>query len=313
MVDSVSNLQQRILDLKKKRNALILAHNYQVMENQHIADFVGDSLQLAKKSSEVEGYDMVVFAGVNFMAETAAVLSDVPVYTPATDALCPLAAMINGRRIRAKREEYPDAPVVVYVNTTAETKAAADIVCTSSNAVEVVESLNTQTVLFGPDANLAEYVRRRTNIDVVNLVETGRCFVHHRFDVGSIRSARKKHPDAFVLAHPECPPAVQDLADKVCSTGGMVRTVAESPRKEFIVATEVGLIHQLQENHPDKLIVPALETAVCRRMKTSTLEKILTVLQDTPAENRVVVPPEISESVRTVLERMNRVRRRSST
>ncbi|MBS3795695.1 MAG: quinolinate synthase NadA [Candidatus Thorarchaeota archaeon] len=309
MTDAVSDLQQQILDLKKERNALILAHNYQVLENQHVADFVGSSLQLARKSAEMEGYDMVVFAGVMFMAETASILSDIPVYIPEPNALCPLAAMNDPEKIRAKKKEHPDAPVVVYVNTTAETKAVADIVCTSSNAVEVVESLGSEKVIFGPDANLAEYVRRRTDVEVIDVDTEGHCFVHRRFDVDSIRALKEDHPEAIVLAHPECSPAVQDIADKVCSTGGMVRTVSTSPKSEFIIATEIGLVHRLQEDHPNKVIIPALETAVCRRMKLTTLEKILAVLQDRPEENRVVVPPAIAESVRVVLERMNRVQR----
>ena len=304
----LSDLQKRILSLKKERKALILAHNYQPLEIQQIADFVGDSLQLAQKSADVKGYEMVVFAGVRFMAEMAAVLSDgLPVYIPAPDALCPLAAWVTPEKIRQRKKEYPGAPVVLYVNTTAEAKAEADIICTSGNAAQVVKSLGAETVLFGPDKNLAEYVRQKTGVKIVDIEPKGNCFVHHQFTVAQLEELRKKHPDATVIVHPECPPDVQAAADLVGSTGMMVKTVAASSQREFIIATELGLIQQLQEAHPDKVIIPAYIGAVCKQMKKTTLEKIARVLEDLPEENLVTVPDHLRERLHVLLDRMNRI------
>ena len=305
MTVELTDVQKEILEWKEKRNALLLAHNYQPIEIQEIADFVGDSLQLARKSAEVSGYDMIIFAGVRFMAETTAVLvEDIPVYLPANEALCPLAAWLTPEKIRARRKEYPDAPVVVYVNTTAEAKAESDITCTSSNAVQVVESLGVDTVLFGPDKNLAEYVRRRTGVKIIDIEPRGHCYVHQQFDLAQILLAKEEHPDAIAIVHPECPPEVQDAADIVGSTGNMVRIVAESPEKKFIIGTEMGLVHQLQRAHPDKTIIPAFEGAICRQMKKNSLEKILRILKDLPQENIVTVPDHLKKRVRESIERM---------
>ncbi|MCF2137750.1 MAG: quinolinate synthase NadA [Candidatus Thorarchaeota archaeon] len=309
MADELSDIQREVLKWKEKRNALLLAHNYQPIEIQEIADFVGDSLQLARKSAEVAGYDMVIFAGVKFMAETTAVLvKDIPVYIPATEALCPLAAWLTAEKIRKRKAEYPNAPVVVYVNTTAETKAECDIICTSSNAVKVVESLGAKTVLFGPDKNLAEYVRRQTGIEIIDIEPKGHCYVHQQFDPAHILLAKEEHPDAIAIVHPECPPEVQDAADMIGSTGNMVRIVAESPEKTFIIGTEMGLVQQLQKAHPDKTIIPAFEGAICLQMKKNSLEKILHVLKDLPEENIVTVPEHLQEKIKQVLERMTVVK-----
>ncbi|MFW9955122.1 MAG: quinolinate synthase NadA [Candidatus Thorarchaeota archaeon] len=309
MQKSCSELQARILELKKERNALILAHNYQTLDIQQIADFTGDSLQLARKCSEVSGYDIIIFSGVRFMAEMAAVLSNgVPVYIPDPGALCPLAAYVDAEKIRKKKEEYPGVPVVVYVNTTADTKTETDVICTSGSAVEVVESLGVESVLFGPDANLAEHVRMHTNVKIIDIEPRGACYVHNQFDVAQLLLAKEQYPDAISIVHPECPKEVQEAADMVGSTGMMVRTVAESPHKTFIIATEMGLIHQLQAAHPDKKIIPAWEGAICRQMKKHTLEKILNVLEKLPEENIVTVPEEKKPQIRSVLEQMNRVR-----
>jgi quinolinate synthase len=303
------DLQDKILKLKKERKALILAHNYQVMEIQEIADFVGDSLQLARKSAESNGFEIIIFSGVKFMAEMAAVLSPtVPVYIPDPGALCPLAAYIDADSVREKKKEYPDAPVVVYVNTTAETKSETDYICTSGSAVEVVESLGAETVLFGPDANLAEYVRSHTNIEIIDLDSRGRCYVHNMFDLSMLIEMKEKYPDAVAIAHPECPIEVQEAADMVGSTGMMAKTVAESDAKTFIIATELGMIEQLQARHPEKTIIPLYEGAVCRQMKKHSLEKILDVLENLPEANRVIVPEHIVPHIREVLERMNKVK-----
>jgi len=309
MDNDCKDLQEKILKLKKERKALILAHNYQTIEIQEIADYVGDSLQLARKSAESNGYEMIIFSGVRFMAEMAAVLCpNVPVYIPDPGALCPLAAYIDAAAVRKKKEEYPDAPVVVYVNTTAETKTETDFICTSGSAVEVVESLGAETVLFGPDANLAEHVRRHTNVKIVDIDPRGRCYVHNMFDLSMLIELKKKYPDAIAIAHPECPIEVQEAADMVGSTGMMVRTVAESDAKTFIIATEMGLVHQLQKNHPDKTIIPLYEGSVCRQMKKHTLQKILDVLENLPEANLVTVPTHTAPHIREVLEHMNKVK-----
>jgi quinolinate synthase len=243
------DLQKRILELKKKRNALIIAHNYQLLEIQKVSDFVGDSLQLAE----------------------------------------------------AKKQEHPGAPVVVYVNTTAETKSSCDIVCTSSTAVEIVESLGVDKVLFGPDKNLAEYVRRQTGIEIVDIEPKGHCYVHRMFDVAQIALLKEEYPDAVVLAHPECHPEVQDVADFVVSTGRMVKAVEESGAKTFIIATEVGLVEQLQDKHPDKIILPAYDGAICLQMKKNSLEKIAEVLEDLPETNLVTVPAHMVGHIRETI------------
>jgi quinolinate synthase len=309
MDNDCKELQKKILKLKKERKALILAHNYQIIEIQEIADFVGDSLQLARKSAESSGYEMIIFAGVRFMAEMAAVLSPtVPVYIPDPGALCPLAAYIDAEAIRKKKKEYPDVPVVVYVNTTAETKTETDFICTSGSAVEVVESLGADRVLFGPDANLAEYVRSHTDVEIIDIDPQGRCYVHNMFDLSMLIELKKKYPEAIAIAHPECPIEVQEAADMIGSTGMMARMVAESDAKIFIIATEMGMVHQLQKQHPDKTIIPLYEGAICRQMKKHTLEKILDVLENLPEANRVVVPADAIPRIREVLERMNKVK-----
>ncbi len=304
----IKELQSKVIELKKKRNALLVAHNYQPLEIQQVADFVGDSLQLAKKCASDKGHDMIVFAGVRFMAEMAAVLSNgVPVYIPAPDTFCPLAGYVTPKKIRVVRKKYPGVPVVVYVNTDAETKAECDVICTSGNAVEVIQNLGVDTVLFGPDKNLAEHVRRKTNVKVIDIEPKGHCYVHQQFDVAQIELLREEHPNAVIIAHPECPLEVQEASDMVGSTGMMVKTVAESPAKEFILATEIGLVEQLQAAHPDKIIIPAYNGARCQQMKKNSLEKIVRVLEYLPEENKITVPAKLVPRIRNALEKMNSV------
>ena len=309
MATDTKKLQEKILKLKKKRKALILAHNYQVIEIQEIADFVGDSLQLARKSAESNGFEMIIFAGVKFMAEMAAVLSPtVPVYIPDPKALCPLAGYLDAEKIRKKKKEYPGVPVIVYVNTTAEAKSEADMICTSGSAVEVVESLGVDRVIFGPDANLADYVRTHTSVEIIDIDQSGHCYVHNMFDLSMLIELKEKYPESVAIAHPECPIEIQEQADMVGSTGMMARTVAESDAKVFIIATEMGMLQQLQKRHPDKTIIPMYEGAVCRQMKKHTLEKIVDVLENLPSENVVTVPEPFVPHIREILEKMNTVR-----
>ncbi len=279
------------------------------MDIQEIADFVGDSLQLAQKSADVSGFDMIIFCGVRFMAEMTAVLSNgTHVYIPEPGALCPLAAFANADKLRKAKEQHPDAPVIVYVNTTAETKSETDYICTSGSAVEVVENLGVESVLFGPDANLAEHVRKHTSVEIIDIEPRGHCYVHNQFDIAQLLLLKEEHPDAIAIAHPECRKEVQEAADMVGSTGMMANTVAESDAKKFIIATEMGLVHQLQAAHPDKIIIPLWEGAICRQMKKNTLEKILRVLEEKPEENLVIVPEHMKDHITLVLERMNKVK-----
>ncbi len=305
---NVEVLQEKILRLKKERKALILAHNYQIIDIQEIADFVGDSLQLARQSAEVSGFDMVVFAGVKFMAEMASILSPTPVYIPDPKALCPLAGYLDAQKIRGKKKKYPGVPVIVYVNTTAEAKSEADLICTSGSAVEVVESLGVDRVIFGPDAHLADYVRAHTSVEVIDIDERGHCYVHNMFDLSMLIELKEQYPDSIAIAHPECPIEVQEQADMVGSTGMMARTVAESDAKVFVIATEMGMIQQLQKRHPEKTILPMYEGAICRQMKKHTLEKILDVLVNLPSKNLVTVPEPFVPHIHKILEKMNKLR-----
>jgi len=309
MSGELSDIQKRILELKKEKKALILAHNYQTIDIQEIADFVGDSLQLARKSADPNGYEMIIFSGVKFMAEMAAILSPtIPVYIPDPKALCPLAAYIDAEKVRAKKAEYPGVPVVVYVNTTAEAKSEADMICTSGSAVEVVESLGVDRVLFGPDSNLADYVRTHTDIEIIDLDPDGRCYVHARFKTDMLEELKKKYPDSVAIAHPECPLEVQEAADMVGSTGMMANTVATTDAKVILIATELGMVQQLQKRHPDKTILPFWEEAICKQMKKHTIEKILDVLENKPEENLVTVPEKYVLHIRNILEEMNKVK-----
>lgn len=293
-------LKDKILKLKEEHSAVILAHNYQIGEVQDIADFIGDSLELARKAANLDA-DVIVFCGVDFMAETAAILSpEKTVLLPAADANCPMAEMITAGELRVLKERFPDAAVVCYVNTSAEVKAESDICCTSSNAVKVVESLDEDKVIFVPDRNLGSYVARFTDKQVMPW--EGFCFVHDRITPEDVINARKLHPGAEVLVHPECRSEVVDLADHVYSTSGMIEHVCKSENKEFIIGTEVGIIHRMKNDCPDKLCYPLSDNAVCITMKRTDLQKVYNSLESlTP---RVTVPEEVAEKARLAIQRM---------
>lgn len=267
--------------LKKEKNAIILAHNYQTNDIQEIADFVGDSLELCIKVSKIKEADIVVFCGVDFMAETAAIINPCKtILIPDRNAECPMAHMLTVKEIKKTKNRYPDAAVVLYVNTLAEAKAEADILCTSANAVNVVESLPQNKILFGPDKNLAWYVSQKVNKEIIPLPEQGYCYVHKMFNLGDLIFLREKYPDAEILVHPECEPEVQKFANSVLSTGavmstgGMIRHVAASLRMTFIIGTELDLIARLKRENPDKNFIPALSDAICKNMKLHTIEKV---------------------------------------
>jgi len=295
--------QKEILKLKKDKNAIILAHNYQPAEIQVVADFLGDSLELCIKASQIENADLVVFCGVDFMAETAAILNpSKKILIPDPQAECPMAHMLPAEEVRKFKEIYPQAAVVLYVNTLAEAKAEADILCTSANAVQVVESLEEDQVLFGPDMNLAGYVQKHTDKEVIPIPEVGYCYVHKMFNQEDVTFSRKNYPDAEILVHPECDIEVQELADQVLSTGGMMRHVAESSKKNFLIGTEVDMVTRLRRENPDKLIYPLLDKAICEDMKLHTLKKV----KESLIEEKFLlkVPEEIADQARSAVERM---------
>ncbi len=299
-------LVERILELKRERNAVILAHNYQTPEIFHgVADIVGDSLALAREGARVEA-DVIVLAGVHFMAETAKILSpDKTVLIPDLRAGCSLAESITGEQVRELRRRYPGVPVVTYVNTSAEVKAESDVCCTSSNAVEVVESLGVDRVICLPDQYLARWVATQTEVDVIWW--DGACEVHERFTGDEIRSYRENFPGAVVLAHPECPPDVLEEADFVGSTAGMTRWVRENQPKQVVMITECSMSDNLAVENPAVDFVRPCN--LCPHMKRITLPGILRALET--MEHRVEADPEVAERARRAVERMLAVGRGS--
>ncbi len=295
------NIIEKINTLKKKRNACILAHNYQSGEVQDIADFTGDSLELSRKAAAIEA-DVIVFCGVLFMAETAAILSpDKTVLLPDRTAGCPMADMITAEQLAELKEKYPGAVVVTYVNSSAEVKAISDYCCTSSNAVEVVNSIDKEKkIIFVPDKNLGQVVSERTGRDLV--LWPGYCPTHVFATVDEVKKIQAAHPAAVTLAHPECPKPLRDCADELLSTGQLLKYVQASDKKEFIIATEMGIIHTLKKQNPDKTFYPASEKFICPNMKKITLEKVLFALEDN--EYVIKVPYDVAEKARKALDRM---------
>lgn len=268
--------REKVRSLKEELGAVILAHNYQIPEIQNIADFVGDSLELSVKASDTEE-EIILFCGVTFMAETAKILSPQKrVIVPRRDARCPMADMASPKAIQEARRRNPEAAVVSYVNTNAEVKAVSDVCCTSANALRVVESMDEEEIIFVPDMNLARYVQRHTGKRIIPW--DGFCYVHARFWPSEVRRAKELYPDALLLVHPECPSEVIDLADKVLSTGGMVRFAKESPATDFLIATEEGLIHRLTKENPGKRFMAAGVPRVCSSMKRITLSDVVDAL-----------------------------------
>jgi quinolinate synthase len=299
-VQDIPSLQQEIRQLKEERNAILLVHNYQLPEIQDIADLTGDSLELSRAAATMGG-DVIVFCGVDFMAETAAILSPhKTVLLPAEDACCPMAQMISADELKLTKERHPDAAVVCYVNTTAGVKAESDICCTSSNVVKVVNSVPQDEILFVPDRNLGMYAQRFTRKKV--LPWEGYCIVHDRITPAQVMEAKRLHPEAVVLVHPECRPAVIDCADHVASTSGIIKEVCSSGSQEFIIGTEVGILHRLQKECPGKRCYPLSEGAVCRNMKKTDLAKVRDCLKT--LRPRITVPQEIADRARGAIERM---------
>ncbi len=292
MVSDNADLVNRIQVLKKAKNAIILAHNYQPADVQDAADFIGDSLELSQKAAHTNA-DVIVFCGVHFMAETASILSPhKKVLLPELSAGCPMANMVTADKLREKKKELPKATVVSYINTTAAVKAESDICCTSSNAIEVVDSLPGDEVLFVPDKYLGQYVAARVKNKKFTFWP-GFCPVHAGIKPEAVLKLKKEYPRAKVVVHPECRPEVAELADEILSTSGMCRYAKLPEVTQMIVVTEIGIIHRLQKENPKKQFIPVSSAAVCPTMKLITPEKIIRSLETLTPE--VKVP----ESIRT--------------
>ncbi len=314
----------KISELKKKRNAIILAHNYQRAEVQEIADITGDSLELSRAAAKT-GHDVIVFCGVHFMAESAAILSPrKTVLLPEISAGCPMADMVTVEGPRRTRREFytdvlgftfefadeftlrdikkqhPGVPVVAYVNTSAAVKAESDICCTSSNVVKVIESLQADTVICIPDRNLSAYAAKRTKKKIISW--DGFCNVHMRLDASDVQKAKAAHPDAALVVHPECPPEVQEMADHITSTSGMLRYCSESPHREFIIGTEEGLLHRLRKDNPGKTFHVLSTEMVCPNMKRTKLESVARVLET--MDNVITVSDDVRVPAKKALDRM---------
>ncbi len=303
--DNIKELQEEILKLKKEKNAVILAHLYQRPEVQDVADYVGDSLLLSQKAATTDA-DVIVFCGVHFMAESAAILSpEKIVLLPEEKAGCPMADMVTAEALRASKEEHPEALVVCYVNSSAEVKAESDICCTSSNAVKIVESLPEDAqIIFVPDKCLGQWVKDQTNRDII--LWPGYCNTHHHLTGEDMQKAISKYPDAKVIVHPECHPEVVKLADVVSSTAGMIKYAQESDAKEFILGTEMGILHQIKKACPDKEFIFPSEKLICPNMKSTTLRKVKWALEEMAPQ--ITVDETIRIKANQALEKMLAVR-----
>lgn len=317
-------VREKMQSLKEKKNAVILAHNYQREEVQDIADHTGDSLELSRIAASID-CDIIVFCGVNFMAESASILSpDKTVLLPEIKACCPMADMVtvSGERslknyfpgyeykdgyrypaeftLRDMKTLHPGAPVVTYVNTTADVKAESDICCTSANGVKIVESLDTDKVICVPDRNLSAWIANNTKKEII--AWDGFCHVHDRVGAADVEKARREHPHALVLAHPECRMEVLEKADHVTSTSGMLRYAGSSDATEFIIGTETGLLYGLRKESPDKIFYPLRKDMVCPNMKKTSLNSVLQCLES--ETYKIKVPEEIRVPAKRALDRM---------
>lgn len=298
----MESLIQRIQQLKRSKNAVILAHNYQRPQIQDIADFIGDSLGLSRAAAQTDA-DLILFCGVNFMAETAAILNpDKKVLIPDPGAICPMAELLKLDQLREAKRAHPDAEVVLYINTLAEAKAQADCICTSANAPLIVSKMSSSKILFGPDHNLAYYVQIRVQKQLICVPEYGLCPTHHQISEEDLLEAKQLHPNALVVVHPECIPEIQAAADQIASTEGMVKYCIQSKSSEFIIGTELGLLHRLRKACPGKQFHPLSPNAICPQMKMHTLRKLLRALE---LEHPTVrVEPKIAAAAREAIEHM---------
>jgi quinolinate synthase len=308
-VDPSLNLEVEIAKLKKERNAVLLAHYYQESEIQDVADFIGDSLQLSQQAAATKA-DVICFAGVHFMAETAKILSPTcTVVLPDMAAGCSLADGCPADKFAVWKAQYPAAIVVSYINCSAEVKALSDYICTSSNAEKIVRHLNTnfpkRPILFAPDRHLGAYIIKKTGIPMT--LWQGTCIVHETFSLRKLIGLKTRYPDALVIAHPECDDSILSLADHISSTTGLLKYAVASPAKEFIVATEAGILHQMQKAAPDKVFIPAPPEANCAcnecpYMKKNTLEKVYLALRDLQPE--IIMSEDLMERARVSIDHM---------
>lgn len=299
-MSSETDLISKTSALKKDLGAVILAHNYQSPEVQDIADFVGDSLELSIKAMQ-SGSRVIVFAGVDFMAEQAAVLNENSVVLhPEPNARCPMASMVSVDDVERARRRYPRAPVVMYVNSPATVKAKADYIVTSANAVEVAKAIEAEQIIFGPDRHLADYIAEKTGKHVIPIPENGHCPVHTRFEFNTIKTLKSIYRDCVFIAHPECPRGIRSIADFVGSTSQMVKYVKSCKARCFLIGTEIGIIHRLMRERGDAVYIPASTSAICEDMKKITLEKIYYSLKH--GVYRVSVDSSIAYRVRKAIE-----------
>jgi quinolinate synthase len=299
----IQELKDEISKLKKEMNAVILVHNYQRPEIYDIADYIGDSYDLSVQASKTNA-DIIVFCGVHFMAETAYILNpEKKILLPARDSGCPMADTVTAQDLMDLRKQYPDAAIVSYMNTTAEVKAESDVICTSSNAVEIVNSLPHKRVVFVPDRNLAIYVAEHTAKEIIPW--NGFCYVHNKLSHEELAKIKQAMGNAKVIAHPECRKEFRDLADHVCSTSGMVTYAKKSESQEFIIGTESGMLEMLKRELPDKKFYSVPPGGTCAGMKRNTIEKVLQAL--TSEEPIVTVPGDIRVKAKKALDRMIQV------
>ena len=295
-----NEITSEILRLAEERDALILAHNYQRDEIQAMAHITGDSLALSVEAAQT-GKSVIVFCGVHFMAESAAILApDKTVILPRLDAGCPMADMITADGLREMKSRYPGVPVVTYVNSSAAVKAESDICCTSANAVKVVASLNGPEVILTPDRNLGRYIAAQ--VDKTCHFWDGYCPTHERFTVDDVKKVQADYPDALFMAHPECPPEMLAMADHICSTSGMYTFASENPAQQFIVGTEAGILYRLRKENPDKEFILPTTRLICPNMKLTSLEDVLHSLQTMGPQ--VTVPEEVRIPAKVALDRM---------
>jgi quinolinate synthase len=297
----MTDIVARINDLRRRRDAVILSHNYQLPEIQDIADHVGDSLELARVSSRVS-HRVILFCGVHFMAETAKLFNpEKTVLMPDRHAGCPMANMIYPEKLRREKELHSEAAVVTYINSTAEIKALSDICCTSSNGVKIASRIPEKEIIFIPDKYLGSYVQRRVPDKTVHLYD-GYCPTHMLFSAEGIRQLKEKYPASQVLVHPECRIEVQDIADAICSTSQMIDFSRQSPATQFIICTEIGMLYRLKKEVPGKEFIPGNPHALCPNMKLNTLEKVLWALED--MKHEIVVDPAFRDRALLPLKRM---------
>ncbi|MFX0135202.1 MAG: quinolinate synthase NadA [Candidatus Hodarchaeota archaeon] len=303
--EKTQELMDDILKLKEKNDFLILAHNYQVPEVQEIADFCADSLKLAEFAKNADSANNMIFAAVYFMAESGAILNPTKnVYISNYEALCPMARRAPEKLMKKVKETNPEIPLMMYINTTAAARAQADYICTSANAVKIAKIINKPIINFAPDKNMAYFIQSKLNITVNPIPLKGCCIVHEKFEASYIKKVKKEHPKAMILAHPECRPEVQAIADYIGSTSQMEKHVINSDHDEFIIATEIGLLQKIERLTDSKKIYKAHNNPVCYNMKKNTLESLKYVMEKQPKEFLVTVPEDIAERNKILLNEM---------